>query len=241
MLIYKVLLALAIALEFVFVPLFLKAMWPKKTKKSLALKMVCAALFVLIGFFALKIADNTSAYAWLMMCGLLFGAMGDFFLHVNSKPAFLVTGVMSFLAGHVLYIFAFRWAMTQYFPAVKVVGPIEIAVIVLIYSIFIGYSFYKHVDYGALLVPAILYAAVLITTFVMASSLGIRLVAASIPNATLMCTLLIGGALQFFISDSLWGNINFNGHRKNRPMKNINIITYFGAQVLLACTILVIS
>ena len=62
MLIYKVLLVSAIALEFVFVPLFLKAMWPQKTKKSLALKMVCTALFISVGFLAVKISGNTTAF-----------------------------------------------------------------------------------------------------------------------------------------------------------------------------------
>lgn len=241
MLIYKILLVLAIMLEFVFVPLFLKAMWPNKTKKSLALKMVCTALFLSVGFLAVQIAGNTSGFAFLMIVGLVFGATGDFFLHVSGKPAPLIIGIMSFLAGHISYIFAFRWVMIKYIPEISFISPTEIIVIVLIYATFICYSFYKHVDFGAMLVPAIIYAAVLITTFVKASALGIRLVATSVPNAALISVLLIGGSLLFFISDTLWGNINFNGHKKNRPMKNVNIITYYGAQMMLACTILVIS
>lgn len=241
MLVYKILLVFAIVLEFVFVPLFLKAMWPKKTRKSLALKMVCTALFVSIGFLAVQIAGNTSGFAFLMILGLILGASGDFFLHVSGKPASLIAGSISFLAGHVVYICAFRWVMMKYIPEVSFISPIEIVVIAFIYAGFIGYSFYKRIDFGAMLVPVVFYAAVLITTFVKASSLGIRLVTASLPNAVLMSVLLIGGALLFFISDTLWGNINFNGQKKNRPMKNINIITYYAAQVLLACTILVIS
>lgn len=203
--------------------------------------MVCTLLFISVGFLAAKIAGNTSTFAWLMLGGLLLGGAGDYFLHASSKPAFFVLGLTSFLSGHICYIIAFRWAMTQYLPDVSFISPIVIVVIVSIYAGFVSYSFYKHIDFGATLVPVILYAAVLITMFVGASSLGIRLVAAAIPNAAIMCALLIGGALQFFMSDSLWANIKFNGHKSNRPMKNANIITYFGAQVLLACTILVIS
>jgi uncharacterized membrane protein YhhN len=239
--IYKVLLVTAIALEFVFVPWFLKAMWPKKTKKSLALKMVCTMLFISIGFLAVKISNNETVFASLMLWGLVLGGIGDFFLHAGSKPAFFITGLTSFLAGHVCYISAFWWVVTKYFPEVKFITPAEIAAVLLIYGCFVAYSFYKHIDFGVALVPVILYAATLITMFVKASSLGLRLAFASIPNASLICVILIGGALQFFMSDSLWANINFNGHKKNRPMKYANIITYFGAQVFLACTILVIS
>jgi uncharacterized membrane protein YhhN len=232
---------LAIALEFVFVPLFLKAMWPKKTKKSLALKMVCTMLFISIGVLAIKISGNTTAFASLMLCGLVLGGVGDFFLHVSSKQAFFILGLTSFLAGHICYISAYWWVVTKYFPEVSFFSPLEITAVVLIYSGFLGYSFYKRTDYGVVLVPVLFYGATLITMLVKASSLGIRLAIESKPNALLICFILIGGALQFFISDSLWANINFNGHKKNRPMKNANIITYFGAQMCLACTILVRS
>ncbi|MEI6577995.1 MAG: lysoplasmalogenase family protein [Eubacteriales bacterium] len=241
MLFLKILLALAVALEFLFVPLFLKAMWPKKTKKSLALKMVCTFLFISTGFLAVAISGNTTAFAHLMLSGLVLGGVGDFFLHASSKPAFFITGLMSFLCGHICYISAFWWVTKQYFPGVNFINPAEMGAILLIYASFVIYAIYKKNDFGSALVPVILYAASLITMFVKASSLGIRLATVSTPNATLICIVLIGGALQFFMSDSLWANINFNGHKKSRSMKNANIITYFGAQVLLACTILVIS
>ena len=238
---FRILLVLAIVLEFVFVPLFLKAMWPKKTKKSLALKMVCTFLFLSIGFLAVAISGNTTAFAHLMLFGLVLGGIGDYFLHASSKPAFFITGLMSFLCGHICYISAFWWVTRQYFPGVRFFNPAEITAIIVIYTSFIIYAFYKKIDFGSALVPVILYAAALITMFVKASSLGIRMASVSTPNAALICVILIGGALQFFMSDSLWANINFNGHKKNRKMKDANIITYFGAQVLLACTILVIS
>ncbi len=241
MLFLKILLILAIALEFVFVPLFLKAMWPKKTRKSLALKMVCTFLFISTGVLAVAISGNTTTFAYLMLFGLVLGGVGDFFLHASSKPAFFIIGLMSFLCGHICYISAFWWVTRQYFPGVTFINPAEMGAIVLIYASFVTYSFYKKIDFGPALIPVILYASVLITMFVKASSLGIRMASVSKPNAALICIILIGGALQFFMSDSLWANINFNGHKKNRPMKDANIITYFGAQVLLACTILVIS
>lgn len=241
MLIYKILLALAIALEFVFVPLFLKAMWPKKTKKSLALKMVCSALFVSVGFLAVRIAGNSSDFAFLMMLGLTLGCIGDFFLHVSDKAATLIVGSMSFLAGHIVYICAFQWVMTEYMPELSFFSPVEITIIALFYVGFVSYSFYKRRDFGAMFVPVMLYAVVLITTFVKASSLGMRLLGTSLPNAAIMSALIFSGGLMFFISDTLWSVTKFSRHKKNRPMKYVNIITYYAAQVLLACTILVVS
>ena len=54
----KVLFALCVALEFVFVPLFLKYSWPDKCWKSFGYKMVCSALF----FFFFNVTATTGIY-----------------------------------------------------------------------------------------------------------------------------------------------------------------------------------
>lgn len=241
MLLFKILLLLSIVLEFVFVPLFLKAMWPNKTKKSLALKMICATLFLFTGLLAVKISGNSSEFAALMLLGLLFGFLGDFFLHVGSKLIYFILGLLSFWGGHLFYISAYWSATGKFFPSVRFFDPAEISFILLLYGAFIAYSIMKKADFGKALVPVLIYAASLIIMFVKAAALGIRFAAGSKPGALMICVFLIGGAMQFLISDTLWATINFMGLKKNRPMKNANIITYFGAQIFLACTILVIK
>ena len=59
--------ALCCVAEFVFVPWFLKVMWPNASKKSLLLKMICASLFVAVGVLSIYIADNHTEYAYTML------------------------------------------------------------------------------------------------------------------------------------------------------------------------------
>ena len=99
--------AAAAALEFVFVPWFLKAMWPEKTRKSLLLKMVCATLYVCMGVCAALISGNKSLFAQFMLAGLMLGWVGDFFLHAGKKLVFFILGLVSFLTGHLCYLCAY--------------------------------------------------------------------------------------------------------------------------------------
>lgn len=72
----------AIALEVVFVPLFLKIEWPNRTYRSLACKQICSALFLIVGLCAIFYAKNDSAYAWLVLSALLCSFLGDALLHL---------------------------------------------------------------------------------------------------------------------------------------------------------------
>ena len=239
--VYKILFVSAIAFEFIFVPMFLKAMWPNRSKKSLALKMVCSTLFVFTGLLAIKISDSSSSFANFIILGLIFGWLGDFFLHVSSKVIYFLIGLLSFLAGHIFYIYAYCWAIGRYFPGVKFFNVAETAAFIFVFGIAVLYAVLHKMKFGMSLIPITTYTAILILMFTKASSLGLRMVFESMQNAKLICAMLMLGALLFVISDSLLGIMMFNGKKNSHPMKVINIITYFSAQILLACTILFIS
>lgn len=241
MLLIKLLFALTIALAFVFVPLFLKAMWPKKTTRSLILKMVCATLFVAAGVLAAVAAENRSSYAKWMIFGLAMGWFGDFFLHVKEKQAYFLTGLMSFLGGHLLYIGAFWLAIKSNFSEAVFFDPFEAAVFVLIFAGAVVYAARKKIHFGPALIPVASYTAILVLMLVKAGSLGIRMVLGARPAAGLICVMLVLGAVQFLVSDALLAIINFGGQKKSYRMKVVNIVTYFAAQNLLASTILFIA
>jgi hypothetical protein len=211
----------AIALEFVFVPLFLKAMWPTRSKKSLALKIICSTLFVFAGLFAVKISGNTSLFSKFIFLGIYF-----------------LFGLLSFLAGHIFYICAYCWAIGRYFPGVRFFDIAETAAFFFVFGIAVLYAVLQKMKFGIALIPITAYTAILILMFTKASSLGLRMVFATMQDAKLICALLMLGALLFVISDSLLGIMMFNGKKNSHPMKIVNIITYFAAQILLACTIL---
>lgn len=80
----QILMFVAIALEVIFVPIFLKIEWPNRSYRSLAYKQLCSALFLVVGLCAIFHAKNYSAYSWLVL-GALFGSfIGDALLHYEA-------------------------------------------------------------------------------------------------------------------------------------------------------------
>ena len=86
--VWKILFAIVVAAEFVFVPLFLKYSWPDKCWKSFGFKMICSALFFSAGLLAMKISGHSassSPYTKLILWGLFFGWLGDKFVSSKNK------------------------------------------------------------------------------------------------------------------------------------------------------------
>ena len=77
--IYKILLVFAVILETVLVPVFLREQKIKKTNRSLAVKMVCATLFWLVGFLSIRISGNYSDFVKLLMIALTLGGLATCF------------------------------------------------------------------------------------------------------------------------------------------------------------------
>jgi len=237
---YKIAIICMICAEIILVPLFIRAQWPKKTKKSLALKMICASLFVAIGVTAMVGGQNESLYAILMVAGFAMCWLGDLFLHVSPKQIYFFIGLIFFLIGHIFFASGYTIAVKDMFPAASIFDWREMLAIaaLLIFGI-VGRRCTMSHKLGKATIPILIYTVALLTMFVKACSLGIRYVLAGMPYGIGVCLLLcIGGAL-FVISDSTLVYINFD-KRKTFPLKAVNLVTYFGAQVLLASSILFI-
>lgn len=234
---YRILMAIAILLLAGTVPFFLKAGWPKKTKKSLLLKMICSTLFILVGVLAILLSGEFTRYAVWILCGLVCSWLGDFFLHVSNKLYFFLFGLFSFLVAHIFYVAAFCTALRHSFPDAgffQLYEALCIAAVVLFGSIA---SRKLHIQPGRATIPAFFYMCILVTMMVKASSLGVRCLIAGTPLCGAAAAVLIVGSLCFVLSDATLAMLNF-GPRKTFPLKCFNIGTYYAAQVLLASTIL---
>ena len=240
MMMFKLLLALALALEVVLVPLYIKAMWPKRNKKSLALKMICSTLFICSGVLSVVISGGLNLYARLMLSGLIFGWVGDFFLHVSNNPLCLLAGLLSFFGGHVFYIAAYCKTIADDFPDTAFFDPAEAAVFSLLAVAAVVFAILYKKQFGKALLPIVIYSAALALMFVKAGSLGIRMDLANYPNGNAACLLLIPGVTSFLISDFILAVKVFLDKNETRRIAAINIVTYFAAQNLLACTMLFI-
>ena len=239
----KVALIICCALEFLFVPWFLKVMWPNPSKKSLLLKMICASLFVAVGVLSIYVADNFSVFAMMMLVGLIFGWIGDFFLHVNTTFICFCIGFANFLIGHIVYIAAYIKTLGIMFPEYNQINIIEIAALILLsfvaVLVFVKLKLKMPAKWMYFFIG--LYFLILAIMFIKATALGYNYMCSGVPFGWCALTVLCLGSLNFFVSDVLIGVIMFGDRKKNYPLKIVNIVTYFVAQVLLATSILFVK
>lgn len=161
-----------------------------------------AAGIVILGLYAL------SQRAWLAGAALLFCAAGDVLLELV-----FVAGMGAFAVGHIFYVLAFlEWG--------RILGPnkrdFPIAVLVVIVSL--GLLGWLLPGMGDLLVPALIYQAI-ITTMV---------ATAFVVKAPMLARL---GAVIFMISDTLIAAEKFAGVD---VFAGAVWITYAGAQIMMA-------
>lgn len=236
--------AAAIIIEIIFTPLFLKAQRPGICIKSFCFKMICATMFLLLGYMSWKYSSNTSEFAKYMLIGLVLSWFGDFFLHIKTKYITFAIGFCFFTSAHILYLIAYNSAWKQYFPEKSFISVIDIVLIVLIFvfaALFV--KFKKHMPLkGVGLAVCVSYGLVLATMLVKAVTFSVNYIielgTAAIPGA--VC--LAFGGINFFMSDSSLALLLFNPADKGRiGLKNHNIGTYFMAQTLLALSILFIG
>ena len=85
------------------------------------------------------------------------------------------------------------------------------------------------------------YFVILALMFVKATALGYGYMSTGAVGGVPALIVLSVGSFSFLVSDVLIGIIMFGGKKKNYPLKIVNIVTYFVAQVLLASSILFIK
>lgn len=241
---YYVIFVLLLIAMAIIIPFFLKAEQPKPCKKSLLLKQVCSTVFLANALVAGLIGDFTR-YAVFIFIGLCFSWLGDFLLHVRPGSGFFVAGLSSFLVGHVFYTVAYCKAFRVLFPTKQLITVIEvIAYIALIATAMLSAIFIAKIELGKLLVPCTLYTATIAAMGVKAFSLAV----ASMKNGSLVEApiftgiLLMLGSSLFILSDYTLSILTFKPNvAKHGALRDVNIWTYFYAQMFLGATIFFIS
>lgn len=238
----SVLLAITIIAECVAVPVFLHYYWPTKNKYSMASKIVASVLFILCGVLAVKISGNTSLYADYIVYGLIFGCLGDLFLHsLSNKMWHFALGVIAFLTGHIYYIAALQKAILSAKASEPFFAWYEFLIVGIIIVVALTYCFktQQFKRQAAKTSGLCVYGVFLAYMFAKA----IRYVIVEIEKGTndnmLPIAITIGlGALLFLTSDLILGYILANDDKElKRIFRIVNIVTYYAAQVLIALSI----
>lgn len=241
---FKILMALTIIAEFFTVPMFLKYYWPTKCKQSLLFKMISATLFVLCGVFAMKASGNNTSYAVLIVWGLVFGWLGDYFLHsLKDRMVEFILGVVAFLIGHLFYIAAFYHALKTLRPDAKLLNWYDFVIVGAVLALVSVYVAVKKIyqKKGPMVFGLMLYVVFLTAMVVKAALYLYAEWDYGINDSMVPALLTVGvGSVFFFLSDASLGLI-LTGDEVKRGMRIFNIITYFIAQILLAVTILFVS
>jgi len=152
------------------------------------LKMVTKPIPVLMMALYLFLLPQKGRFRWIIIVGLLFGALGDVLLEYSDET--FLFGLIAFLLGHIFYIIAFLSDSRR--PA------LGYAVFAYLYGVAIYGLLYQAGNLGEMALPVMIYILV-ITTMVWRAAARLGAPAAN-PKSVKAG---LWGALLFLISDSL--------------------------------------
>lgn len=157
-------------------------------------------------------------YFFLLIAGLVFCLFGDFFLALPKALMFKL-GLVSFLVGHIFYIFAF-FSIARPDPYTIPAAAIIIFVSTLVYR-------WLRPHLGDMKVPVIVYVIVISVMLVLACSVFLTY-SITIEGRTLILT----GALLFYLSDLFVARDRFI--KDQMVNRYIGLPLYYAGQFILA-------
>ena len=201
---------------------FIYSEYLKKPKQSLILKTCASFVFCLIAY----LAHPQSSIGKLILYGLFFGMVGDFFLNLrylsenNAQKIFLI-GILFFLIGHILYLCAIVPLSNNLLPCVLIGALLAAALLCYIFKTMEVKPAFKI--FGVFYLGAI----IIMTVIAVGNWLNIG-------NAFTVLYAL--GAILFTISDII---LIFNtfGKTSRFSLRIANLSFYYIGQLLIALSV----
>jgi uncharacterized membrane protein YhhN len=191
----------------------------ESTRGLLMTKPLLSALFILV---ALSVPHANPNYYGFILAGLLFCMAGDILLIFFMSRKFFMVGLVSFLAGHILYSIAFF--------SVGSPGTLTVIIAALCFAISATVFIWLRPYLGAMIIPVIAYIAIIATMVIGAASL--------VGNEHLNFTgrtLVFCGAILFYLSDIFVARHRFV--RKEFINRLAGLPMYYAAQFMIAYSI----
>lgn len=176
-----------------------------------------------LGFIMLAMVQPhpVPTYYYWILAGLIFCLGGDVFLVLPQKPMFLV-GLISFLLGHVLYVFGFL-------SLVSISAWIQVGTLVIVcISTFVFIRLKPHL--GPMLVPVMVYVTVI--SLMLIGALAVFNSSTITPGGR---TLVMVGAVLFYLSDLFVARNRFV--KKEYVNRLVGLPLYYTGQYLLALSV----
>ncbi|MBA4396999.1 MAG: lysoplasmalogenase [Syntrophus sp. (in: bacteria)] len=191
----------------------------ESTRGVLMTKPLLSALFILM---ALSVPHANPGYYGLILAGLLFCMAGDIFLIFFLSRKLFLTGLVSFLTGHILYSIAFFSMGSPGMPAV-IVATLCLAIGVAVFI-------WLRPFLGTMTIPVIAYIAIITLMVIGAASLAGNEHLNFTGRALVFC-----GAILFYISDIFVARHRFV--KKEYLNRLAGLPMYYTAQFMIACSI----
>ena len=220
--------ALILAVITVLIPIISQKSGLSK-KHGFPLKMLSACLYLVTGVISAVSFGELTQYSVMMLGGLLFGILGDFFLEYKSKKLFPL-GAVFFALGHIIYSVTFLFIGDC--SAVSYIWAVFLMTVAVTAVIFAFAKRKLHLKGKKKFI--VIYAPVLIFSFACAVVKGA--VALSLGSFAFGLCLIWGGSM-FFASDIMIG-VGKGGVKRPPFLHYAVSYTYFAAQTLFALSIL---
>lgn len=195
----------------------------------LVFKTVASIFFIFTGLWAIKFVGAADTYAVCVMAALVFGMLGDIFLCMdgldNKKSALILNGlgVLTFLIGHIFFIYIFLSSASFTYWTIALVPIIPIALLITMRA--------KVVNIPKIAPVFIVYS--LILGMMLMSSVSFYLAIGGIKGK-----LILTAGVLFAASDSSLVMREYSIFKSiKKPLKFFVLITYYVAQVLFALSI----
>lgn len=207
---------------------FIRAEYAGKMAKATCLKGFASFFFVLLGLLCYR--ENASGFGKLVLIGLVLGMLGDILLNLRNQyeggksMKIFAVGILSFLSGHILYIAALLGcADGLLLPALLVTAVLSvIAIPPLMKRITAPNRGLKLFGY-----------VYLVTVIAMFSCAAVLL---GLTGTTAVNAVFTLGGLLFVVSDFIM--IYYSFGKKIKPLRAINLLSYYFGQLLIALCIL---
>lgn len=187
--------------------------------KAMAAKAACILSAIVPAVLSTsRAAEGNRYYALLITVGLILGLTGDIIICRKEGGGF-VFGMLYFAVGHLCYIGAFVHKSRHLFWGILIFA----AVLLLVFA----FAGYKKLQLGKMLIPVVLYCAILVGMLSFALTLPFSEARGGIPAL---------GAVLFVISDAIVGYGAYGCPKSNR-LDTFGLYCYFIGQSLFAVSI----
>ncbi len=210
---------------------FIRTEYEGQMIKATVLKALASLFFVILGVVCYM--EKSSPFGLLVLIGLVLGMLGDIFLNMRNcvkgalSMKIFAVGILFFLSGHFLYIASLISLSSKAVPL-----ALGFALVLSCASI---PPLMKRITAPtrALKIFGYVYLVVVIAMF--SSSLSVM-----IHNGGGVCGILFTiGALLFVVSDFIM--IYYSFGKKIKPLRAVNLLSYYCGQLLIALTILMVK